>query len=348
MKIAILAPIVESVPPKMYGGTELVVYNLVEGLKALGHEVTLFASGDSKVSAKLIPVAKKSVRMAEKIKWPMDFYIYQTLAAEKSLNYILASDFDIVHSHIDYYGLHMSRHLKMPFLATFHGRLDLMFMKEYYSLFNGTSGYISISKNQKLALPDLNWVGTVYNGIDLDLYPYNANPKGNYLLYFSRINDSKGPVEAIKVAKKLGKKLIMASKVDPADEDYYKKIIKPLLSGKDVDYVGEVMHEDKVKLFQDAYAYLFPIKWPEPFGLTMVESLSCGTPVLAFREGSVPEIVKDGYCGYVSSNVDEMSKHVGEIDKIDRENCRKRASLFSKERMVKSYVEVYEKSLVLK
>lgn len=344
MRIALMAPVIESVPPKMYGGTELIVSHIADGLIKQGHDVTLFASGDSRTKARLVPLTRAAVRLDGQNSWPLDYFINQLKAAEKAAEYINGGGFDVVHNHMDYIGLFMGRSVKVPFLTTFHGRLDLKSMVKYFPEYDDRF-FVSISDYQRTYIPNLNWLGTVYNGIDLSAYPFKEKPEGGYLLFLSRICELKGPLEAIEVAKRSGKKLIMASKVDAADVDYFKKSIEPLIDGKDIFYLGEVSHQKKVELYQNALAYLFPIRWPEPFGLTMVESMACGTPVLAFRAGSVPEVVEDGVSGYISTSIEEMVTDVARAAGLRRKTVRKRAEVFSIKAMVENYLAMYQKAI---
>ncbi|KKR27746.1 MAG: Glycosyltransferase [candidate division CPR2 bacterium GW2011_GWD2_39_7] len=329
----------------MYGGTEIIVSHLTEGLVKRGHEVTLFATKDSITSAKLVPIRDKPVRMDPDNIWPLDYYVAQTMAIEIAEEYIKSDpNIDIIHNNMDFYALHFSKHVKAPFVSTFHGRIDFKTMLEFYPRHNDTH-FISISNNQQSMMPNLNWAGTVYNGIDLQKYPYNHEPKGDYLLFLSRLSDEKGPLEAIEVAKRTRKKLIMASKVDPSDSFFFAKYLVPLIDNEQIIYIGEVSHEEKIKLYENALAYLLPLKWPEPFGLTMVEAMACGTPVLAFMSGSAPEIIQHGVSGYLSTNVAQMTQDVLRADRLRREDCRMRAEFFSKENMVENYVKMYEKIL---
>jgi len=344
MKVAIFAPVIERVPPPRYGGTEMVIYLLVEGLIKKGFDVTLFASADSLTSAKLIPVSSEAIRTNPENIWPYDYFMSQDLAADIVKNYLLKNHFDIFHNHNEYFGLMASKDINIPKLTTLHGILNFKTIKKFFSRFDN-SHFISISNDQRKYQPKLNWLSTVYNGINLNEFTYNPNPKGNYLLYFSRIAQQKGCLEAIQVAKKVGMKLIMASKIDYEDKDFFELKIEPEIDNKQIIYLGEVDNDKKLELFQNAYAYLFPIKWDEPFGLTMVEAMACGAPVLAFRAGSVPEIIADGTSGYISENIDQMVADVKKVDELKRENCRKQAEKFSSEHMVENYIKVYKKIL---
>lgn len=328
----------------MYGGTELVVYNLAEELVRLGHKVDLFASGNSITSANLIPLSKKTLREDLKNQWPYDYFIGQLSAIEVAEDILKNKKYDIVHNHIEYLGLLLEKKIKSPFVTTFHGRLDYNTFSDFCLRHNSPRcGYISISKNQQSKLKNLNWVANVYNGIDLNLYPFKENHGSDYVLFLSRICDEKGVLEAIKAAKIAEKKIILASKVDLADLDFFKKRVEPLIDGKQAVYLGEVSHEEKVILYQNALAYLFPIKWPEPFGLTMVESLSCGTPVLAYGFGSVPEIVTDSKNGFISFTPEKMAEDIKKVGSISRINCRDSATKFSKEVMTENYLNAYVK-----
>jgi glycosyltransferase involved in cell wall biosynthesis len=344
INIAVISPIIERVPPFMYGGTELIVYNLTEELVRMGFNVDLYSSANSITSANLIAVSQKTLREDLKNQWPYDYFIGQLSAMERAQEHLRQKKYDIVHNHNEYIGLMLEEKIKAPFLTTFHGRLDFNTFSAFCRRHSSPKcGFISISKNQQSQLKNINWVANVYNGIDLNNYPFKENCAKDYVLFLSRIADDKGVIEAIRAAKIAGVKIILASKVDLADADFFKKRVEPLIDGRDVVYLGEVSHEKKVSLYQEALAYLFPIKWPEPFGLTMVESLSCGTPVLAYGFGSVPEIIKDGVNGFISFTPEKMAKDIKRVSSIDRKNCLKSVSKFSKERMATNYLKAYKK-----
>jgi glycosyltransferase involved in cell wall biosynthesis len=343
MKIALLAPPYLPVPPKGYGGTERIVHYLAEELVKKGYEVTLFASGDSKTSAKLFSTFPKSLGNSGEIK---NKPLYPLLSYVDCFS--RASDFDIIHNHAQYYAMFLADLVKTPVVHTIHGsfakgevpedkRMTLERFRHHF--------FVSISYNQRESLPDLNWVENVYNGLDISEYHFSPQ-KGDYLLWVGRITAKKGPVEAIKVAKKLKMKLKIAAVVDPVDRDFFTNEVLPLIDGKFIEFIGEIPEKEKRDIYSHAYCTLYPIRWHEPFGLVMVESMVCGTPVVAFEMGSVPEVVIDGKTGYIVSNIEEMVNAVKKIDKIDRKLCRKHVEeKFTLEKMVQGYEGVYKKIL---
>jgi glycosyltransferase involved in cell wall biosynthesis len=340
MKIAQIAPFEESIPPKKYGGTELVVYNLTEELVRRGHEVFLFASGDSKTSARLFPVFPRALR---KTKIGSDLKTreaYKLIGIAEILSVLLKERFDIIHNHIGWRLLSFAEILQDKIVTTLHGPLNIGYQRTIYKKFRDLP-YISISKNQRTPLPELNFVANVYNGIDLKKFLFNDRPK-DYLAFLGRMSPEKGPVEAIKIAKKAKMKLIMAAKVDLVDIEYFSKQVKPLIDGKQIKFIGEVDHKRKSELLKKAKALIAPIQWPEPFGLFFVEAMACGTPVIAFRRGSAPEIVRNGETGFVVKNIDSAVKAVKKIREIDRKKCRQWVEEnFSTSRMVDNYERVY-------
>jgi len=338
MKIAQIAPFEEPVPPKKYGGTELVVYNLTEELVRRGHEVVLFASGDSKTSARLLPVFPKALR---KTKIGSDLKTreaYKFLGISQILSTLLKERFDIIHNHIGWRLLPFAQILQDKIITTLHGPLNIGYQKLIYKKFHDLP-YISISKNQRTPLSKLNFVANIYNGIDIERFPFNYKPK-DYLAFLGRMSPEKGPVEAIKIAKKAKMKLIMAAKIDLVDQEYFAREVKPLIDDKQIKFIGEVNHQGKVKLLKNAKALITPIQWEEPFGLFFVEAMACGTPVIAFRMGSVPEVVKDGKTGFIVKNIKEAVEAVKNIDQIKREDCR---IWVEKNFPIKKMVDDYEK-----
>lgn len=341
MKIAILAPPYLPVPPIGYGGTERIVYFLAEGLVKRGHEVTLFASGDSKTSAKLVSVYPKAIGNSGEIKnkplLPMLHYIDC---------FSRADDFDLIHNHAQYYAMFLAEMVKTPVVHTIHGSFTMGEVPEEkrqtLRRFKNHN-FVSISNNQRQGLPELNWVHTVYNGINLAEYKFYPDA-GKYLLWIGRVTEKKGPVEAIEVAKKVNIPLKMAATIDPIDKSFYEEKVKPLIDGTFIQFLGELHGEEKAKLYGEALATLYPISWHEPFGLVMAESMATGTPVLAFNIGSVSELVQDGVTGFVVSDTSEMIGKVAELSSIKRENCRKRVEEnFTIEKMVEGYEKVYQK-----
>lgn len=336
LRIAQLSPLWEQVPPKTYGGIERVVSDLTENLVKQGHKVTLFASGDSRTKAKLDATWPRAIRLDPKVKEPVPL---QLLHASRVFE--RANEFDIIHNHTGYIGLTYSGFVKTPVLSTLHG----IFTPEQSMIFKkyGKNPFVSISNNQRGGLRGLNYIDTVYNGISPDLYEFNAKPK-DYLLFMGRSSWLKGPHLAIKIAKKVGMKLILASKVDPGDMEYHKKFVEPHINGKDIVFKGELNDRQRVDLYKNAYATLFPIQWREPFGLVMTESMCCGTPVLAIKNGSVPEVIKDKKTGLVCKDENEIIKRFKEVEKISREECRTHVvENFSVDQMVNGYLKVYEK-----
>jgi glycosyltransferase involved in cell wall biosynthesis len=336
MKIAQISPLWERVPPFRYGGIELVLKLLTDELVKRGHEVTLFASGDSITAANLESVHPKALRLDPNVK-EAGVYEYMQFANihQKSHN------FDIIHSHFGFQALWLGSLIKTPIVHTLHGS----FTKENERIFQRFSQqhFISISDAQRQPLPDINYVHTVYNGIDTAVYPFKSEPEQPvYLAFVGRISPEKGPVEAIKVAQATGLPLKMAGKVDITDELFYREQVEPLIDGEQIQYLGEVSHEEKVKLLGGAIATLFPINWREPFGLVMIESMAAGTPVVAMGLGSVPEVIVHGETGFVCHSLAEMIDLVPRATKLDRQACREHVvSRFSVESMVDEYERAY-------
>ncbi|MEX0594548.1 MAG: glycosyltransferase family 4 protein [Patescibacteria group bacterium] len=344
MKIAQLVPVEETVPPRKYGGTELVASNLTEELVKRGHDVTLFASGGSKTSATLLPIFDQPVR--ELAPNPEDAKLretYKYMAVGKAINEIVRGDFDIIHNHIGWRVLPFAPLVNAPIVTTLHGPLSDGYMKMVYSTFK-KSPYVTISNAQRKPMDDLNYAGTVYNGIEVDKFTYNDKP-ADYVAFLGRMSPEKGPKEAIMAAKAAGIKLIMAAKVDAVDQKYFDSEIKPLIDDQQIKFIGEVDHPGKVKLLKDAIALFALIQWEEPFGLFMTEAMACGTPVIATRRGSVPELVQDGVNGFIVENTPEaVVAALKNISKIKRSDCRKIAEdKFSVGAMVTGYEEVYRK-----
>lgn len=336
MKIAQVAPLFESVPPKLYGGTERVVSYLTEELVNQGHEVTLFASGDSVTGARLEPILPRSLRL-DRCNDPLAHHVLMLNRVAK-----LAPHFDIIHFHIDYIHFPLSRVLNLPHVTTLHGRLDLPDLVPVYREFNDMP-VVSISNHQRAPLPHANWQKTVYHGLPADLYDFKPKP-GHYLAFLGRISPEKRPDRAIEIAKRVGIPLRIAAKVDKADEEYFETKIRPLLNDPLVDFVGEIGETEKGDFLGNALALLFPIDWPEPFGLVMIEALACGTPVIAFRCGSVPEVMEDGVTGFIVDDIDQAVAAVEKVPGIDRRVCRQIFERrFSAEKMARQYLEVYRR-----
>jgi len=335
MRIAQIAPLFESVPPKMYGGTERVVSYLTEELVRQGHEVTLFASGDSVTSARLESGCKEALRLSN----CADPLAHHTVMLDKVLEQ--AYDFDILHFHTDYSHFPATRNLQLPTITTLHGRLDLPDLAPLYRHFS-RQPLVSISQAQRQPLGNVNWVGNVYHGLPVNLYTPRHNP-GEYLAFLGRISPEKRPDRAIQIAQKAGMKLKMAAKIDPVDRQYFETTIRPLLNGPHVEFIGEINESQKNDFLGNALAYLFPIDWPEPFGLTMIEAMGCGTPTIAFRCGSVPEVIENGVSGFIVKNEEEAVDAVKRAASLNR--ARVRASFdrrFTVCRMAKAYLSLYE------
>ncbi len=335
MRIALVAPLYEAVPPRLYGGTERVVYGLTEELVRRGHEVTLFASGDSQTSAHLVPCCRQGLRLDPDVH---DYVAYTIRELGQVAR--LAGAFDLIHNHIDYFAFPYSRLIRTPMVTTLHGRLDYPELQDVYADFPEVR-LVSISDAQRAPLPHARWLATVYNGIHLSHFTLRERP-GGYLAFLGRISPEKRPDRAIEIARAVGMPLRIAAKVDPADRDYFRHAITPLLRGPHVEYLGEIDEVHKDAFLGGAYAYLFPIDWPEPFGITMVEAMACGTPVIAMACGSVPEVVAHGRTGFVCRTLAEMIAAVAEVPRLDRRACRAHvAERFSVERMADGYEAVY-------
>ena len=340
MRIGVISPLVEPVPPPLYGGTERVVSSLTEELVRRGHDVTLFASGDSETSARLIACVPRALRLDSSAP---DFVTATVF--ELGEVYKRAAEFDIIHNHADWFSFPFAGLVATPTVTTAHGRLDIPEIAYRYRR-GGGQPVVSISRDQQSYLPEANWIGTVYNGIDLSRYHLRTDP-GDYLVFLGRISPEKGPEKAVEIAERTGMRLVVAAKVDPADRDYYESVVAPLFRrSRRVEFVGEVDDAGKDELLGGAYAYLFPIDWPEPFGLTMVEAMATGTPVIAMARGSVPEVVADGETGFVCGSTDEMVAAIDLVSQIDRRACRLRVErLFSASRMADGYEAIYARLL---
>jgi len=342
MKIAFISPLEESVPPEKYGGVELVIFNLVEALVDRGHEIFLLGTGDSKTKAHLIPVFSEAIRKDKQFLDPEFKQAAKFVGVGRVLDELAKLDVDIVHNHIGWRLIPFSKHIKAPIVTTLHGPLEKAQQQYIYGLYSDLP-YVSISNAQREPFKKLNFVATIYNGIDPDKFDF-IDVAGEYLAFLGRMSPEKGPKVAISVAKKIGLKLKMAAKIDAVDKEYFEKEIKPLIDGKQIEYLGEIGAEEKNNLLKKAYALLVPIQWEEPFGLVMIEAMACGTPVIAFRRGSVPEIVVDGQTGFIVKNEPEMIKAIKRIGSIKREKCRARVEEnFTTKLMADKYEKVYQK-----
>jgi len=337
MKIAQVAPLAESVPPQLYGGTERVVSHLTEELVRQGHEVTLFASGDSQTAAELVACSAKALRLDPDVK---DHLPHQLVMLDRVRR--RAAEFDVIHFHIDLFHCPLFRDIADRTVTTLHGRLDLPDLVPFYSAFPQIP-LVSISDHQRAPMPAVNWVGRVHHGLPADLLRFNARPDPGYLAFLGRISPEKRPDRAIAIAARAGWPLRIAAKIDAADRPYWEREIAPLVAAHDnVEYIGEIADHQKSAFLGNASALLFPIDWPEPFGLVMIEAMACGTPVIAFRSGSVPEVLEDGVTGHIVRDVDEAVAAVGSIPALDRRIVRKEFERrFTVERMARAYVEIY-------
>jgi len=336
MRIAQVSPLYEAVPPKLYGGTERVVYSLTEELVAMGHDVTLFASGDSITSATLAPMRDQALRLDPSVKDPIALH-YRMV----ELIYRIKDDFDVIHFHIDYFPLSLFSRQNVPFLTTLHGRLDVAEFVEVYGTFRDAP-FVSISDSQRKPIPQLNWVRTVLHGMPADLL--TPQPvKQEYAAFLGRISPEKGVDKAIRIAGRAGMKLKIAAKVDNADKEYYDSQIKPLIRDNPfVEFIGEINDQQKPAFLSGAQALIFPIDWPEPFGLVMIESMACGTPVIAYRSGSVPEVIDEGVTGFIVSDEDEAVAATRKLHQLDRATVRATFDRrWTARRMAEDYVEVY-------
>jgi glycosyltransferase involved in cell wall biosynthesis len=344
MRIAQVAPLYEAVPPGAYGGTERVIATLCDELVAMGHEVTLFGPRTSETAAVLEEFgdplrtrlnAEQLVNLAPHLHLEMLVELYRR-----------RDEFDVVHSHLDIWNMPFARLFETPTVLTMHGRLDLDFLRDLLPRY-GSVPLVSISDDQRRAVADLDltWAATVYNGLDFTSYDVPHDDDG-YLAFVGRIAEEKGPLTAIDVARRSGLPLRVAAKVDPLDEDYYEQEVAPKM-GPDVDFVGEIEEHQKPGFYAGARATLFPSDWPEPFGLVMIESMAAGTPVIALRRGSVPEVIEDGVTGFICEDADEMVEATARIGEIDPDACRRQAEKFSARAMSRGYVDVYERLMAV-
>lgn len=337
MRIAQVAPLWIPIPPFTYGGTELMVSWLTEELVKRGHEVTLFATGDSKTSAKLVPIWPKSLWRA-KLAAPHAVFglLYHELLAR-------INDFDIIHDHTEFYSPPVTPFIAKPIVSTIHHPLyeEMIILYKKYPNIN----YVAISKNQRKTAPGITYAATIYHGLPLKNYPFNDTPE-NYLLWLSKFTPQKGPAEAIEVARKTGEKLILSGIIPNEYEDYFEYRLNPLIDGKQIQFVGASDFKKKIDLFTKAKALLYPIKRPEPFGLVVAEAMACGTPVIAYNEGSMPELIKHGKTGFLVKDQEEMIQALKKINTIRRIDCRRSVERkFNLEKMVNKYEALYHSIL---
>jgi glycosyltransferase involved in cell wall biosynthesis len=337
MRIAQVAPLYESVPPKYYGGTERVVSYLTEELVRQGHEVTLFASGDSVTKAHLVAGCRRSLRLD---KHCVDQMAHHIVMLEEVFQRL--SDFDVIHFHVDYLHFPLSRRQAIAHVTTLHGRLDIPDLVSLYEKFPEMP-VVSISNAQRRPLPGANWQATVYHGLPADLYRFREEP-GSYFAFLGRISPEKRVDRAIEIAKQLSIPLRIAAKVDWVDKEYFETMVEPLLRDPLVEFVGEIGDGEKDEFLRNAYALLFPIDWPEPFGLVMIEAMACGTPVIAYRNGAVPEVMEEGRTGFIVKELEDAVAAARRIPELSRARCREVfETRFTSMRMASDYVQVYER-----
>lgn len=337
MKIAQIAPLYERVPPNFYGGTERVVSYLTEELVRQGHEVTLFASGDSSTGAELVPCCETALRLAPEVKDALPHHVVQLEKVRQR-----AQEFDILHFHTDFLHFPLFRSVAKQTVTTLHGRLDLPDLRPFYKVFPEFP-LVSISHAQRWPMPAVNWVGNVPHGLPRDLLPFRPTAEGDYLAFLGRISPEKRPDRAIAIATQLGLPLKIAAKIDKADTDYWSDVVKPMVEGNPwIEFVGEINERQKAEFLGNALALLFPIDWLEPFGLVMIEAMACGTPVVAFRCGSVPEVIENGVSGFAVSSMEEAIDAVQKIERLDRKSVRRAFERrFTVECMTHRYLAIY-------
>ena len=340
MRIAQIAPLAESCPPKLYGGTERIVHFLTEELVGMGHDVTLFASGDSRTSAELVPCVPQALRLVDGAQNLVPHHLSMVERVRRRL-----SDFDIVHFHIDLFHYPAILTWDTPTVTTLHGRLDIPDLQTCYRTFSQVP-LVSISQNQRMPMPPVNWIDTVYHGLPDQMLPYDKDG-GDYLVFLGRISPEKRPDRAIEIAVRSGRPLKMAAKIDAVDQAYWDAKIRPLVEAHDnIEYIGEVNEAQKAELLGGAGALLFPIDWPEPFGLVMIEAMSCGTPVIAWRNGSVPEVMQDKVSGRIVDTMDDAVAAVDEVFGFDRAKVRDYFERrFTVRRMADDYVQMFEQQI---
>jgi glycosyltransferase involved in cell wall biosynthesis len=335
LRVAQVAPLAESVPPKLYGGTERVIAWLIDELVALGHQVTLFASGDSVTRAKLVPVWPRALRLGRP---KTDPAVAQAALMEALARH--ASEFDLIHCHTDWMHLPLLTRLDVPFLTTLHGRLDTPGLPELVRQFP-SAPFISISDDQRAPLTGAKWLGTIYHGLPPSSLNSSHAP-GSYLAFLGRLTPDKGPATAIRLARAAGMQLRIAAKVPRAERGYFKEQIEPLIDGEQIKIIGEVNERSKEDFLSHAAALLFPIDWPEPFGLVMIEAMACGTPVIAFRRGSVPEVIEEGVTGFIVDDETQALQALRRLPELDRATVRAGFERrFTSRRMAQEYVQHY-------
>ena len=337
MKIAQVAPLTEAVPPKLYGGTERVVAYLTDALVELGHDVTLFASGDSSTKAKLNAIWPRALRLDPTVK---DYLAPLFMEMETVAR--CAHEFDVIHAHLDYFGYPLLRRLGVPSVTTLHGRLDLPELQPLYNLY-GDIPVVSISDSQRQPLPQANYVATIMHGLPQDLLQ-KGDGNGGYLAFLGRISPEKAPDAAIRIAAQARMRIKMAAKVDKVDEEYFKSSVEPLLPSGDIEFIGEIGEHQKSEFLGNAAALVFPIAWREPFGLVMIEAMACGTPVIAFNNGSVPEVLEHGVTAFIVDNEAQAVEALGQLHTLDRNRIRAEFERrFTAHHMAQNYLKLYSR-----
>jgi glycosyltransferase involved in cell wall biosynthesis len=338
MKIAQIAPLAEAVPPHLYGGTERIVSYLTEELVRQGHHVTIFATGDSRTRAELVPSCPQALRSDPSVQDPVPHVLMMLEDVRRR-----AGEFDILHFHTELLHFPVFHDIAARTVTTLHGRLDLPDLQPFHRKFPDFP-LVSISNDQRRPLPPVNWVGTVYHGLPLDLLRFEQSPAGDYLAFLGRISPEKHPDRAIEIARRANLRIRVAAKVDDAEGEYFEHKIRPLFRDPLVEFIGEIDDAHKSDFLGNARALLFPIDWPEPFGLVMIEAMACGTPVIAFARGSVPEVIDEGVTGFLVNDIDEAVEAIGQAQKLDRREIRHRfEQRFSVTRMARDYVEIYHR-----
>jgi glycosyltransferase involved in cell wall biosynthesis len=339
MRIAQIPPLYEAVPPRLYGGTERIVGHLTEALVSLGHEVTLFAAADAQTRARLIPVRDQSIRLdPAPLKSDVAAHLHQLAVVRAHVE-----EFDVLHFHGELLHLPLFEDVADRTVTTQHGRLDIKDLPEAYQRWFRYP-LVSISNNQRTPLPDANWIATVPHGLPSDLHAFTPRGSGDYLAFLGRLSPEKGVERAIAIAKRSGVPLKIAAKIDDTNAVYYREVIQPLLTDSLVEYVGEIGDADKGEFLGNALALLFPIDWPEPFGLVMIEAMACGTPVITFERGSVPEVIEEGVSGLIVNDDDAAVAAVPIAASLDRRRVRQAFERrFTVMTMAKNYLAVYER-----
>jgi glycosyltransferase involved in cell wall biosynthesis len=338
MKIAQIAPLAEAVPPRLYGGTERIVSYLTEELVRQGHQVTVFATGDSRTQAELVPCCPRALRLDPSVRNPIPHVLMMLDDVRRR-----SAEFDVLHFHMDLLHFPVFRDVAARTVTTLHGRLDLPDLTPFHRKFSEFP-LVSISNDQRRPMPPVNWVGTVHHGLPLELlHPTSSHGEG-YLAFLGRISPEKRPDRAIEIARRANLPIRIAAKVDEADRDYFERTIKPLLQDPRVQFIGEIGDAQKSEFLGNAGALLFPIDWPEPFGLVMIEALACGTPVIAYPHGSVSEVIEQGVTGFIVQDIEEAVQAITQLHTLDRGEIRHRfEQRFSAPRMARDYVEIYQR-----